>query len=120
MALFGTPGVRFSCGEYACVLNDCFNIVLWTDNTMIVGNIAEPFGLIIPVEYLSFIKTINKAYEYSTDLSSIFTFDSKHDEQELKRYVSNQIENTKFRIIKDLAPPKKRIVKKKLKKWRGT
>ncbi|KAI5177777.1 hypothetical protein PAEPH01_2507, partial [Pancytospora epiphaga] len=71
----GKPGIFFKYNDLECVINECFNIVFYRELTVWNGKTFEPLGFIVPVHYLSFIKTIDKRFDLTTDLCKIFQFD---------------------------------------------
>jgi hypothetical protein len=86
------------------MLNDSFCIVLFTNSTVLYGGSLSPLGFVVPVKFLSFIKTINPKYSYGTGLSSIFTFNDPRDEKRLREYVEAQRSDTTYEIIPGLKP----------------
>lgn len=108
MALFGAPGMEFSCEEYTCVLNNTFNFVIWSDLTVVINNKVESLGFIVPVHYLSFIKTVDNGYNYKTDITNIFRFKQPQDVLKLKAYVDRNSSDIQYGIITDLKRKKNR------------
>lgn len=104
--LCGHPGLVLYCGDFTCVLNDTFNVVLYTNHTVVHGNTAQPLGFIVPVHYLSFIKTIDRAHDLSTKPSDIFRFEKPSDAAALSAYIARLGGDGKFAILTGLLPPK--------------
>lgn len=104
MALCGYPGVQFRCRDLECILNDRFCIVLYTNSTVMAGDVLSPLGFVVPVKFLSFIKTMNPRYSYGTRLTSMFTFSHPKDEERLKEYVKTQQHDCGYEIIPGLRP----------------
>ena len=108
MLFLGDPtGIHFKYKNLLCILNNKFNMVLFVENTLVETdslNLDNQVGFVIPIKYLSFIKTLNKKYSYTTKISTIFEFKSAADEKRLQEYINLQINDLDFEIVKDLAP----------------
>ncbi|ELA40996.1 uncharacterized protein VICG_01955 [Vittaforma corneae ATCC 50505] len=107
MLLVGGTGLCFKCRDLTCLLNDSFNIVLFTNHTALYKGRAHSLGFVIPVKYLSFIKSVNKKFTIETDLDKIFEFKSISDKARVQEYVWTQKWDTTFEIIPDLIPKAK-------------
>lgn len=112
-------GISFKYKDLQCLLNDRFNIILFTEHTAVYNDVAHSLGFIIPISYASFISTINKKYTYKTDLSEIFEFSCPEDKNKMKDYVSRLKESSVEKLpdlIKNIlkkSPKIKRIQKKR-------
>jgi len=102
MMLCGDSGIEFRCKDITCILNQHFNIVLFTESTVLYGGAVTSLGFVVPTKYLSFIKTISKKHSYSTDLSKIFTFSNEKDKLRLQEFIETQKNDTSYEIIKDI------------------
>jgi len=97
----------FSCKEYSCLLTDRFNIILYAEQTAYYKNKAHQVGYVVPIDYLSFIKTMNRKNEIGTPLREIFKFPDQETKQKLEEYVNGLgKDNLRFRILKELVVPK--------------
>ncbi|KAI4292312.1 hypothetical protein PAPHI01_1586 [Pancytospora philotis] len=106
--LCGEPGAEFRCGEFTCVLNSRFNVVLYTGCTAVRAGVCKPFGFIVPTHYLSFIKTMNRDHGLETDVTRIFTFENAADAAALRAYVRTQQGNAAYTILGDLVASEKK------------
>ncbi len=103
MILVGNPGIEFYCGEFSCILNDNFNIILYSDLTFIgADKVCKDLGFVVPTNYISFIKTLNENYDLNTDVKRIFRFKNDNDAELLKSYIKKSVKNQNFKIIKEL------------------
>lgn len=103
MLYCGKPGIEFSAGKFTCILNNKFNLLLFTENCAVFENKnSELIGFVVPTDYLSFIKTLNISNDLYTDLKNIFVFKKQSDLNELKKYVSKLPKNQKYTILKEL------------------
>ena len=106
MILCGKPGHEFRCGDLICLLNDQFNVVLFTEHTVLHDNAFKPLGFVVPTHYLSFVKTVNAEYGLHTDPSRIFVFKNEAQAESLRNYILNGSISEKYEIIKGLMPSK--------------
>lgn len=113
MILCGKPGLQFKCGEFTCILNDRFNIVLFTEHTVLRHGVFRALGFVVPVHYLSFIKTVNRKNGWETELSGLFTFQQPADAEVLGRYVAALSRDKAFAVIKCLADYKGPVARKR-------
>jgi len=104
MILCGGPGEEFRCGDFICLLNDQFNIVLFSEHTILHGNVCKPLGFVVPVHYLSFVKTMNANHGLGTDLHKIFAFRSEAQAESLREYIRSSCGSGDYRVIRDLLP----------------
>lgn len=104
MLLVGGTGTCFKCGDLTCLLNDVFNIVLFTNHTALHEGRAHSLGFVVPVKYLSFVKTVSRRYTTETDLDRLFEFKSISDRNRMQEYVLKQKHDATFEIIPDLMP----------------
>lgn len=118
MVLCGKPGLQFKCREYTCVLNDGFNVVLYTEHTVLQNGTLHPLGFVVPTHYLSFIKTIDSRYDLQTSLLEIFQFERPQDAESLTGFVRTQQPHCGHTAIPDLGCDKKHARKTKLIKRR--
>jgi len=104
MLLIGKDGVHFLHADLTCVLNDVFNVILFTDCTAVYGAETHEVGFIVPVKYLSFIKTLNSKFNLGTPLDRIFRFQSPQDMHKLQKYVSELRDDGTYERLYDLLP----------------
>lgn len=71
------------------MLNDQFNVILFTKHVAIRNKRTEEVGFVIPVDYFSFLRTINSKYDERTSLESIFQFENEEDENKMREYVKS-------------------------------
>ncbi len=101
-------GIFFKCNDLTCILTSSFNIILYTEYTAVYDGKTNHLGFIIPVKYLSFIKTLNRSFTLQTELDKIFLFKNAEDKAKMQEYVSKQSINSTFKIIPDLVQKSKR------------
>lgn len=106
MILCGNPGINLRCKEYYCVLNNKFNVVLFTENSVIVDGTLHSLGFIVPTDYYSFLKTANIDSNSTNDILKIFQFEKESDQKVLLDYIKNLPKTSQGKVIKDLTPPK--------------
>lgn len=107
MIICGQPGLEFQCGEYTCILNDRFNVVLYTDHTVMRDGAFHALAFVVPTHYLSFIKTIDARHGLQTAPAEIFQFRRPGDADALARFAATQQPGAHATIC-DLAAPKRR------------
>ena len=99
MLIHGKPGILFKCNEMTCILNQTFNLVVFTDYTAVQGTKAHSVGFAVPVKYINFITQISPKFSSETDLSEIFKFERPEDKKALQDFVRKQ-NNTLTSIFK--------------------
>lgn len=72
------------------MLNDQFNVILFTNNVAICDKKTEQVGFVIPVDYFCFLRSLNIKYDENTSLENIFEFDNPEDMNKMKEYVRSQ------------------------------
>ncbi|ORD96778.1 hypothetical protein HERIO_1320 [Hepatospora eriocheir] len=89
MIFYNKPGIIFTLREknIKCSLNDKFNMIVHSNLTCVIDDLVHDIGFVIPIDYLSFIKSINVTNNLETDLKRLFIFKDKDDCSRLKEYV---------------------------------
>ena len=114
MLLHGKPGIMFKCKDMTCLLNDTFNIVVFTEGCAVQKKQVHSVGFIVPVRYIDFIKTVSIMHTLETKLTDIFEFTKSEDMRKLQEFVSKQPKTPVYKIISSLCP-KKPVTKQVLK-----
>lgn len=106
MLLFGAAkGIKFYCQDILCILNDKFNLVLFTNSTALIideaKNLDNKVGYVIPCKFLSFIKTVNSKNNLDSKMETIFKFKNLRDLKELQDFIESQKGDKSYKIIKE-------------------
>ncbi|KAL6121780.1 hypothetical protein NUSPORA_01252 [Nucleospora cyclopteri] len=83
----GKPNFIFKYGEMSCALNDKFNIVIYSNNTAYYHGTAQTLGILVPTDYVSFIKRLNKKYTIQTKVSEIFKFRNQKEKDIFQKFI---------------------------------
>lgn len=116
MLIYGKSGILFTCREKTCLLNNTFNLVIFSDYSAITSGIAHSVGFAVPVHYVDFIKTISsesamQSYPFSLDthVEEIFKFSNFADQKKLQEFVNKQSRTQIPKKIMALSQGSKRL-----------
>lgn len=104
MLIYGKSGILFQSKDLTCLLNDNFNLIVFSDYTAIQGSKTHSVGFSVPVKYFDFIKTISPSYTLDSNLKEIFKFKNEQDFIKLKEFVSKQPRESNYQNIQGLLP----------------
>ena len=88
MLIHGKPGIFLRCKDMTCLLNDTFNLVVFSDYSAVKNKKVHSVGFAVPVKYEDFIKKISPDFTINSNLKEIFKFEKEEDFKKLQNFLN--------------------------------
>ena len=96
MIFINNPGIIFKRKDQMFSFNVKFNIILFSNDSILYDDTIESLGYVVPIDYRKFIATESRDFDLFTNLNDIFEFTSNNDLKLMQQYVRHlQTINTK-------------------------
>lgn len=89
MIFINNPGIIFKRKDKMFSFNGKFNIILFSNDSILHNDTIESLGYVVPMDYRKFITTESKDFDLFTNPNDIFEFDSNDDLKLMQEYVKH-------------------------------